>query len=368
MKLNIGDFMFKKLVLASSMVAILAIGASAAQGIKFYSSDKDISGNIYNMIEKDISALGFITTDPHKRINDAYKKKYGSTSLDTLNFFPILHEDGLKILLEKEPRLAGFSPFNLLMYKKQGEKETHVGHLMPDTILDILQIEDKDIRKAYNALFPAIDKLVEKTVNGKISYVEYDKLPEEPMMHFELQFSRDGDLDDFIDTFQEEFEEKFEEKEYLIAGFNNLKEGYEDTDDQFDTYDAFWTYSLCHLKFSYTIFDGEKSRADSGVFAPCTMYMYIKKDSHQLVIGMPKLANWQAVNGITDKTKVDFIKHLDKDIPDIMIELGAKRIPSSKPTMTLEELKQRAVIIFREIDKKVNELEGMIKDLEEEGK
>jgi len=32
---------------------------------------------------------------------------------------------------------------------------------------------------------------------------------------------------------------KFEEKDYLIVGFNNLKEGYEDTDDKFDTYDTF---------------------------------------------------------------------------------------------------------------------------------
>ena len=28
---------------------------------------------------------------------------------------------------------------------------------------------DKDIRKEYNSLFPAIDKLIEKSVNGKIS-------------------------------------------------------------------------------------------------------------------------------------------------------------------------------------------------------
>ncbi len=254
------------------------MNVSAKQGIKYYDIEGDITDKFYNMVEKDLPKIGFSVTDPHKNINNAYKTKYGSTTLDTLNFFPIVHEEKLKKLLEKEPRLAGFNPFDLYLYKAHNENKSHAGHLTPDTILDILKIQDPEIRTEYKSMFPALDALLEKTVGNTISYAEYDTLPEDTMMNFEVTFKREGDLDDFIDNFQEKFEEAFEDKEYIIAGFENFKEAYENTDDKFEMYDAFWTYSLCHFKFSYSIFDNEGSRAGAGVFAPLyDVYVYQKR-------------------------------------------------------------------------------------------
>jgi uncharacterized protein (DUF302 family) len=93
---------------------------------------------------------------------------------------------------------------------------------------------------------------------------------------------------------------------------------------EFDTYDAYFVYSLCHFEFSAGIFN--QGRPDAGVFAPCSMYMYVAKDSNKLVIGMPKLENWISVMKITDKKQVDSIHALDKEIVGIMKELGAKEL------------------------------------------
>ena len=321
--------MIKKLLLSTSLLAFIAVSAYAKEGIKYYNIEGDVTEKFYKMMKEELPKIGFSTTDPHKKINDVYKKKYGKSVLDTLNFFTIVHEKKLKKLLEIEPRLAGFNPFNLSLYKAKEDKFSHVGHLTPETILDILKIEDVKVRDAYKALFPDLDAMIEKTMGNNISYVEYDALPEDTMMNFEIDFERPDDLDDFIDEFQEKFEESFEAKEYIIAGYQNFKEAYESTDDKFATYDAFWTYSLCHFKFSYSIFDNEKARSDASIFAPCTMYMYIKKDSNTLVVGMPKLANWQAVNKIVMPSRVDFIKQLDTEIPEIMVKtLAAKEIKS----------------------------------------
>ncbi len=351
--------MIKKLLLTASLIAFTAMSASAKEGVKYYNVEGDISEKFYNMMEKDLPKIGFSITDPHKKINDAYKKKYGSTILDTLNFFPIVHEGKLKKLLEKEPRLAGFNPFNLGLYRAQGDKVSHVGHLTPDTILDILKIDDQEIRDCYKALFPELDAMLERNMGNNISYVEYDALPEDTMMNFEIEFKREGDLEDFIDDFQEKFEESFEAKEYIIAGFQNFKEAYEETDDKFETYDAFWTYSLCHFKFSYSIFDNEGSRPGASVFAPCTMYMYIKKGSNKLIIGMPKLANWQAVSTIVDPKRVEFIKKLDTEIPAIMIDtMGAKNIESDLGSEPTKEEK------VKEIKDQIQKLQESLKKLE----
>lgn len=351
--------MLKRILFVSSLMAIVAISLHAKKGIKYYSTDDNITKKFYQMVKEELPKIGFLVTDPHKKINEAYKKKYGKTIFATLDFFPIVHEEKLKSLLEKEPRLAGFNPFDLYLYHKEGEKTSHVGHLTPETILDILKIEDKEVRKAYHAIFPSLDALLEKTVGKDITYIEYDALPKDTMMHFEVPFQRGGSLEDFIDNFQERFEAAFENKEYIIAGFENFKEAYEESDDKFAMYDAFWTYSLCHFKFSYTIFDNKGSRAKAGVFAPCTMYMYIKKGANTLVIGMPKLANWQAVNHIVDPKRVAFIKQLDKEIPDIMIkELGAREILSDTYIETIGK-KER----IKEIKTQIQALEIELKSL-----
>ena len=173
--------------------------------------------------------------------------------------------------------------------------------------------------------------LMKKEFGSDTSMIKIKKMVENRMMHFEVPFDRPEDLDDFIDNFQEKFEEAFEDKEYIIAGFFNYKESFDGV-DRLPSYDAFWVYSLCHFKFSYTLFDNDGGRPEAGLFAPCSMYMYIKKDSNTLVVGMPRLANWAATLGIVEPGKVALVEQLDKEIPEIMVSLGAKDIGSINAT------------------------------------
>ncbi len=293
-----------------------------------YTFDEDIETEYNELTEKKVQTIGFALTDPHKRVNDHYKEKYGSTKLDFLSFQSIVNDERIKPLLNIDPRIAGFSPFNLLGYKKLNEKQTYVMHLMPEVILDIIGIDDEKLRAAYIESFVELDALIEKELGGTKSYIKYDKLAEKRMMNFELTFDRPKDLTDFVDDFQETFEETFEEGGYLIAGYYNFKENGEDTIPE---YDAFWTYALCHFKFSYTVFDNEGGRPKAGIFAPCAMYMYVKKDTNTLVIGMPTLANWGATLKIDDPKRAEFIKKLDIEIPSLLESLGAKPVANVNP-------------------------------------
>ncbi len=191
-------------------------------------------------------------------------------------------------------------------------------------MLDVVGIKDKATREKFSAMFPALDELVQKEIGGKVEITEYTSLPKEPMMNFEITFDRPEDLSDYIDEFQENFEAAFEESDYIIAGYKNFKESYSDLELEFDRYDAYFVYSLCHFTYSYNIFN--KGRPDAGTFAPCSMYMYIEKDSNKLIIGMPKLANWTAVLNMKDKVMNQSVEDLDKEIIKIMKDLGAKEI------------------------------------------
>ncbi len=293
-----------------------------------YTFDEDIETEYNEFTETKVQTIGFTLTDPHKRVNDHYKEKYGSTKLDFLSFQSIVNDAKIKPLLNIDPRIAGFSPFNLLGYKKLSDKQTVVTHLMPEAILDIIGIEDEKLRKAYIDSFKPLDALIEKELGGTKSYIEYDKFADKRMMNFELAFDRPKDLSDFVDDFQETFEETFEEGGYLIAGYYDFKENGEDTIPE---YDLFWTYALCHFKFSYTVFDNEGGRPQAGIYAPCAMYMYVKKGTSTLVIGMPTLANWGATLKIDDPTRAEFMKKLDIDIPALLESLGAKAVANVNP-------------------------------------
>ena len=290
----------------------------------FYTIPGDAQLQYNKFVETDLKTIGFNLTNPHIRVNDQYETKYGSTILDVLSFLPVVNDKVILPLLNIDPRIAGFAPFNMLIYKKLDENVTHVGHLMPKTMLDILEIENKEVREKFTATFSTLDKMIESEFNSTKKLMPYAKLPETTMINFEYEFDAPEDLDEFIDDFQNRFELAFINKEYLIAGYHNFMEATDNAEEILSGYDAFWTYSLCHLEFSYGMFDQEGARPEAGLFAPCTMYIYIRKGTNKMVVGMFRLHNWSDTLDMKDERRLKLVEKLDKEIPEILTEFGMK--------------------------------------------
>ncbi|SFV70668.1 hypothetical protein MNB_SV-13-1827 [hydrothermal vent metagenome] len=277
-------------LILSVCVSGLFASATTTNSTVVYTVKGDASKAYDMMMDKPIKALGYRLPDPRKAVNAVYKKQYGSTTLDTLNFMTILNEKKMIPLLELEPKLAGFNPFNLVAYKHSSKDETVIAHLTPDAMMDMLDITDTKVISEYKKMMDELDALVSKTFpTARISHDKYEGTVDDSMMHFEMEFERPEDLDDFIDDIQEKIEGTFIKKGYVMAGFFDYKMA---GGDALPSYDSFWTYSLCHFPYSFAIFDNEGAMPEASVFAPCTMYLYIKKDTHTLVLGMPRLANW----------------------------------------------------------------------------
>ena len=308
----------------------------------FYTLEGDIQDKFNTLVETKLKTIGFNITDPHKRVNDQYKKKYGSTVLDVLSFMSVVNDDNVLPLLNIDPRIAAFAPFNMLIHKRLDEKNTHVGHLMPEAMLDMIGIEDAKVRAEFTAAFKPLDEMLEKELaadGAKVTktYLPYKKLAATRMINFEFEFEAPEDMDDFIDEFQNDFELAFIDKKYLIAGYHNFLEGSDDAEEILSDYAAFWTYSLCHLEYSYNMFDNKGAHPEAGLFAPCSMYMYIKKGTNKLVIGMPTLVNWSDTLGITDEKRVGLVHKLDKQIPEILTAMGMKVMPNVNPLTVVEK-------------------------------
>jgi uncharacterized protein (DUF302 family) len=336
--------MLNRFLMGAAALSLAATMAFGAQGAKFYVGEGDKEEAYMSLVNEKIQGIGFVLSDPHEHIDHAYKTKWGTptqtvkgvtgphpdfdpnfkVTLDNLGFFSVTNDKAVGPLLLKEPSLGGFSPFNLHIYKKAGENKTFVGHVMPETMLDIVGVKDKDVRAQFVASFAELDKMTEKEIGSSVQTVDYKSLPAKPMMTFEIPFDRAGGVETFVSDFQSQFEEKFEANKYIIAGYKNMIDSMANAEVKFDRYDAYWVYSLCHFRFSEGIFNN--GRPDAGVFAPCSMYMYIDKGSNKLMVGMPRLETWTAVMGIKDQKMIDSITALDKDIIRIMGELGAKEL------------------------------------------
>ena len=324
------------IIKSTLLLSLAASVAFAAPSVRF----NEIPGDHEDKYEKEFipglqAATGFSVSDPHEKINDAYAGRYGNpedpdydkdwqTTLDNLGFFSVSNDMKLREILLSSPQAAGFAPFNLHTYKVKTDNVTYVGHIDPNTMLDITGVTNAKDRKAYVDMFKPLDEYIDKSFGGKVVVSEYKSLPATPMMTFEIDVDTDEDLSDFVDSFQEQFEGAFEENKYIIAGYKNFKETYVDAELPFDRYDKFFVYGLCHFTFSYNIFN--KGRPDVGAFAPCAMYFYIEKDSNKMIVGMPRLATWVSVMNIKDETMIQSTKDLDAEIISIMKELGAKEI------------------------------------------
>lgn len=340
-----------KLLLLSVLLPMLLFASSVKEQESnlaiFYSIDKNIEQQFNLFTSKRLKGINFNLSDPHKRVNDQYETMYGSTVLDLLSFMPVVNDKIILPLLNIDPRIAGFAPFNMLIYKKLDENTTHIGHLMPKVMLDILGIKNQEVRDKFTASFKPLNESIKREFEGKKSYIKYKSIPKKSMINYEYKFEAPEDMDEFLEEFQNKFELAFINKGYLIAGFHNFMDSTDDAEDILKNYDAFWTYSLCHLKFSYGMFDNKNAHPEAGLFAPCTMYMYIKKDTNTLVVGMYRLHNWSQTLGITDKSRLALIEKLDKEIPQILEEFGMKPIPNintlfETPLCEEEDIKSQA--------------------------
>jgi len=336
-----------------------------------YELDGDIQEKFNTMVEKKFPEIGFNLTDPHKRVNDQYEAKYGSTVLDVLSFMSIVNDDKVMPLLKKDPRLGGFSPFNMLIYKTLEDKSTHIGHILPTAILDMVGIEDKELREAYIASFKPLDEMIQKEFpSAKKSYLPITTVTKDRMISFEYEFERPDDMDDFVDEFQNKFEMGFINKNYLIAGFHNFLDT-DNGEEVLGDYDIFWTYSLCHLEFSYNMFDKKGAHPEAGLFAPCSMFIYVKKDSNKMIVGMPRLANWTGTLGITDESRLKLARKLDNEIPATLREFGMKSLTKRdegkakvEPKPKVQEKVQAKIkeaVVEPKVQKEDEEIENLIR-------
>ena len=80
----------------------------------------------------------------------------------------------------------------------------------------------------------------------------------------------------------------------------------------FDFYD---TYSICKLKVIYTV---AQTRPEAAAFAPCTLMVYKKKDTDEIVMGFPAVYNWMSSAKVSNPEAKEVLKQAQKDFEEVL--------------------------------------------------
>lgn len=323
----------------NSILALIVLVGFAQAGVQsnmaetkltaeFSGSEDNKEIEIEALIKK-IETIGYSTVLATPHLEEHYYNKFEEKNVEMLDFFAIVNKGELRPLLLANPDFGAYAPFNFLVYKTldiENDDTTWYGHLAPDTMLDIIGEKDAGNRKAFHDMVGKWDTFVNKEMKPEFTKkFEHTKpLPTFGLTKMVLKFERPDDIEDFMEEFIGDHDGRFAKHNFIIAGFIDFKFEYDDREEEFEKYDAYWVSSLCHFEFSNSVFN--RGMPEAAMFAPCSVYFYIPKGTNELHVGYANVNNWINALGFKDQKRIDYMKSIDAQITEIFTDMGFKYV------------------------------------------
>ena len=286
--------------------------SSLKQDIEVFVSDnsngKITPASIQNAFEK----AGF-TISANRDMNGPFKKQFKTSDFDIYNLFTFYKKDKVLELAKKYPNVGLFAPMSMSIYTRKGDKSIAVASLSAEAMAKIMHAPKDD------ATLKALKSEVRDVLKTAMPNGHYEKLPYQtkpPKGDLVTKFSMEidpKDWEDELDEFKMGFEGELAPNGFVIAGFNNLGDDFDDA--KYDGYDFYEVYSICKLPVIYTI---AKSHPEAGAFAPCSLYLAKQKGAKRMQIAFPAVYNWMSSMSIEDPKDVEVLEKAQKGMQKIL--------------------------------------------------
>ena len=271
-------------------------------------------------IEATFEKAGFFIND-NRDMLPPFIKNFKTVDYDVYNLFTIFKKDSVLALAKKYPTIGLFSPMSMSIYTKKGTKTISVSSLSVPAMAEIMGMPADD------ADLVAYGKLVQETLkkalpNAKVETVAYEmtKPAGELVSHATLTMDEGADWEEVKDDFEMEFEGELPGNDFIMAGFNDLNYDFEEAN--FEGFNFYDVYSICNIAVIYTV---SKEHPEAGAFAPCSLYMYNKKDTNTIEMAFPSVYNWIASLAIEDKASQEVLI-----TAQVKMELILKKLTAAK--------------------------------------
>jgi len=291
----------------------------ATQDVQIFTTDNTDGKITPKTIEEAFVKEGFFISE-HRDMNAPFIATFKKTTFDTYNLFTVYRKDTVRKLISEYPEIGLFTPMSMSIYTKKGAKTISVAFLSASASARMMNIPEDNTemialgKSIAIALHAAMPKGSLQTVDYKMSKPAGDLIA-----RVSMDIDKSADWEDVKDDFQMNFEGSLAPEKFILAGYTDI--GYDLEENNIDTYNYYDTYSICKLEVIYVV---AQKHPEAGAFAPCSVYMYQKKDENKMKMAFPAVHKWIAAMGIEDKASINVLMTAQKSFEGILEKLTKK--------------------------------------------
>ena len=309
----------KQIMKVLLIIAIMLTGVTAkevVQDIQVFTADNSSGKITPETIEAAFTKAGFYIS-ANRDMNGPFKKQFKETTFDVYNLFTFFSKEVNLELVKAYPHMGLFAPMSMSIYTKKGEKIISVSSLTLEAMSKVMNIP------ADNKALVKVSKMLKEALKlalpgGSFTTLPYSvqKTTDSLVSSYKIEIDED-DISTAKEDFQMEFEGALASSGFVMAGFNDLNSDFKKSD--FNEYDFYDVYSICKLPVIYTV---AKAYPEAGAFAPCSLFMYKKKNEEEMNLGFPSVYNWISSMSIKDKASLDALNEAQKSMNAILTDLS----------------------------------------------
>lgn len=293
-----------KIIFITMLVGFLSLFGGDLHLFSVPNADGKINASV---IEKALEANGFVIS-ANSEMNGPFKIQFGQSDFAQFNLLTAFHKNLSESLVKTHPDGGIFVPMGFGIYQRSGEKEFHVSILSAEAMAKIAGFKAKEFALIEKE---ALSTLKKALPGAKVTMSE-TALPAVGALL--SRYVRPSDAKSWAAD-KEEVEMMIEDglkpAGFVMSNFTDYNFVLGEK-SPFDFYD---TYSICKLKVIYTV---AKTAPEAAAFAPCTLMVYKKKDTDEIVMGFPGVYNWMSSARVSDPEGKAALLQAQKDFEAVL--------------------------------------------------
>lgn len=289
----------------------------AAQSVQVYTAQNADEKITPKTIEAVFDANG-LKVDGNNNMNLPFQQRFNNTHYRVYHLVMFRNNDLTLKLIKKYPKFGALTPLTMSVWSDKNTINISTLTLEGIARAGEIPIDDADLVEYSNM----IDKAVKLAMpNGNYIGLDFDiKFPKKSLatnFSVEIELDEDSTIIDYKEDFQAELEGELEPLGFLLPNFINMNEEiFEDA--KYDEYDFYDTYSICKFDVIYPV---SKTHPEAGAYAPCSFYMYKKKDENTMHMGFLSVDNWITTLDVEDEESIKPLKEAQEMIENIINEM-----------------------------------------------
>ncbi len=290
---------------------------AAAGSIQVWTSPNPKGTITPQTIEEAFNSVG-LDVLANNNMNKPFKLRFGKTHYKIYNLAIFMNNDLTLRLIKKEPLFGVLSPMTMSIWSDGKSINVATLSLKGMSRTTHTDFKDKDLRKYAALIQKALKKAMPKGHFKRLSYSEKD-VNENYLVHYEYSIESEAakSPQEYEENFEDEFTGELEALGFLFPNYLNLKEDlFEDAN--YNTYDFYNTISIC--KFD-VIFPVSKLHPEAGAYAPCTMFIYKKRNENIMHVGFLGVQNWITTAHIMDNSSKEPLIKAENTIKKVLEEI-----------------------------------------------